>query len=72
MAHERDREPIPIPDDDGSFPCEVWKGGEFFKGFATFDEARALCDRGNRQSGNLRASGEVLRETWFLEGKRLE
>lgn len=60
MAHERHREPMPIPDDEGSFPFEVWKGGEFFKGFATFDDARALCDRGNQQSGNfeVRSKGE--------------
>jgi hypothetical protein len=53
MAHERDREPMPVPDDDGDFPFEVRKGGEFFKGFATLDAAKGLCDRGNQQSGNF-------------------
>lgn len=60
MAHERDREPMPIPEDDGSYPFEVWKEGEFFQGFATLGAARALCDRGNHQSGNfeVRRKGE--------------
>lgn len=37
---------MPIPDGDGSVPFEVWKEGEFFQGFATFDVARVLRDRG--------------------------
>lgn len=41
---------MPITDDDGSFPYEVWKEGEFLKGFADFDNARAVCDRGNHES----------------------
>ena len=45
MAHERDRERMPIPDDDGSFPFEVWKGGEWFKAFARFDDARGLATK---------------------------
>lgn len=53
---------MPIPDDDGSFPFEVWKEGKLFKGFAAFDDARALCDRGNQQSGNF--------EVWS-RGKRV-
>ena len=60
MVHERHREPMLIPDDDGSFPFEVWKEGKFFEGFSTFDGARALCDRGNQQSANfeVRSKGE--------------
>jgi hypothetical protein len=56
MAHE----PMPVPDDDGSFLFEVRKEREFFRGFASFDEATALCDRGNHQSGNfeVRSKGE--------------
>jgi hypothetical protein len=50
------REPMPVPDDDGSFPFEVRKEGEFFKPFATFDGARVVCDRGNQQK---RGSFEV-------------
>jgi hypothetical protein len=53
MAHERDREPMPIPDNDGSFPFEVWKEGEFLRGYATLEEARAVCDQGNQQSGGF-------------------
>lgn len=71
MAHERHREPMPIPDDDGSFPFEVWKGGEFFKGFATFDDARALCDRGNQQGGNfeVRSKGKRVWPNRALQRK---
>jgi hypothetical protein len=53
MTPERDREPMPVPDDDGNFPFEVWKEGKFHRGFATLNEAIALCDRGNQQSGNF-------------------
>jgi hypothetical protein len=51
---------MPVPDDDGNFPFGVWKEGEFLKGFVTFEEARAVCDRGNHQSGNfeVRSKGE--------------
>jgi hypothetical protein len=45
MAQER----MLIPDDDGSFPFELWKEGEFLRGYAKFDDARADCDRGNQQ-----------------------
>jgi hypothetical protein len=61
MARERER--MLIPNDDGSFPFEVWKEGEFFKPFATFDEARAVCDRGNHQipgKFDVRSKGEVI------------
>ncbi len=60
MAHARDREPIPVPDDDGRFPFEVWKAGGFHKGFAQFGDAKALCDLGNQQSANfeVRSKGE--------------
>jgi hypothetical protein len=61
MAHERDRERMPVHDDDGDLPFEVWKEGELFRRFATFDEARALCDRGNRQSGNFEVRCKGLR-----------
>ena len=53
MASERHREPMPVPDGDSNSPFEVWKEGEFFKGFATFGEAKALCERGNQQTGNF-------------------
>ena len=53
MTHERNREQMPVPDDDGRFPFEVRKEGKFLQGFATLDDAKALCDRGNRQSGNF-------------------
>jgi hypothetical protein len=61
MAHERDRAPTPVPDDDGSFPFEVWKGGEFFKPFATFAEAKAVYDRGNQQGGNFEVQSKGKR-----------
>jgi hypothetical protein len=52
---------MPIPDDDGRFPFEVWKDGVFHEGFATFEEAREVCVRGNLQSGNfeVRHKGRV-------------
>lgn len=60
MAHKR--EPMPIPDDDGNFPFELWKEGAFLRGYAKFDDARADCDQGNRQSGKfeVRSKGETV------------
>jgi hypothetical protein len=45
----REREPMPVPDDDGSFLFELWKEGAFLRGYAKFEDARADCDRGNKQ-----------------------
>jgi hypothetical protein len=53
VARDPHRDPMPIPDDDGNFPYEVWKEGEFLSGFAKFEDARAACDRGNHQSGTF-------------------
>jgi hypothetical protein len=55
MADERNRARMPVADDDGSFPFEVWKEGEFLKGYAKLDKekAKADCDRGNLLSGNF-------------------
>jgi hypothetical protein len=62
MARDPHREPMPISDDDGSFRYEVWKESAFLDGFAKFEDARAVCDRGNRQSGNfeVRSKGETI------------
>ena len=53
MTREQDRNRMPIPDDNGNFPYEVWKDGDFFRPFLSFDDAKAVCDRGNHQSGNF-------------------
>jgi hypothetical protein len=53
MEPERDREPMPVPNDDGSFPFEVWKEGKFLRGYVNLETAKADCDRGNRLSRNF-------------------
>jgi hypothetical protein len=54
MAKEQDLNQMPVPDDDGSFPYEVRKDGEFFKAFVTFEQAREVCDKGNSQTRNFK------------------
>lgn len=53
MADRNERFSMPVPDDDGHFPFEVWKEGELHNGFPDFETAKAVCDRGNLQSGNF-------------------
>ena len=66
MAHDREGERMPVPNDDGCFPFEVWKEGGLLKGFATLAEAKAVCDRGNHQSGNFEVRSNGLR-VWPLK-----
>jgi hypothetical protein len=40
---------MPVPDDDGNPPFELRKDSEFLKGYVNFEDARADCDKGNRQ-----------------------
>jgi hypothetical protein len=65
MAHERDRRPMPIPDDNGRFPFEVWKDDVFLRGYAASDEANADCDRGNhQQSGSFEVRNSKGERVW--------
>jgi hypothetical protein len=65
MAPERNREQMPVPDDDGNFPFEVWKDGELHKACTTFDEAKGICDRGNKQAGKFEVHHEG-KKVWPL------
>lgn len=62
MADEHKRDQIPIPNDNSSFPFELWKDGEFLRGYVTLDDATADRDRGNQQSGKfeVRANGQRI------------
>lgn len=62
MSSERERYPIPVPDDDGLAPFEVWKDGDRFRDFESLDEATALCVRGKAQGGNfeVRSKGQRI------------
>ena len=62
MKHELSRDKIPVPDDDGNFPFEVWKEGGFLKGFSSLEEAQSVCAKGNYQSGGfeIRSEGKKI------------
>lgn len=53
MSRERERHQIPVPDDDGQAPFEVWKNGEHFRDFASLDDAIDLYTKGQRQGGKF-------------------
>ena len=62
MSNERQRHQIPVPDDDGYAPFEVWKDGKHFRGFASLDEAMALYMSGKAQGGTfeVRSKGDRI------------